>query len=284
MRQQMDYIALWPAFGISPAIREKLMRINPATIDRVLRKDRAALALKGKSSTKSADFLKHRIPTRTFYTPEERKLPGFIQIDTVLHCGQATSGQYILTLTATGVASGRICLYSLLNKAHCRIFDALVDVCASLPFPLRKFHSDNGSEFINHVVTGWYRNPTRPIPFTRSRDHKKNENCFVEQKNGAVVGEHTGCDCLEGNVLQTRLAAVYSHLAPLLNFFMPIMKLENKVKIGLQSGAVTAQCEQGRPRFAGGRRRPVLFFGEGTGGLKLLFPKCGIQLFDCFLK
>jgi hypothetical protein len=123
MRQQMDS----PAFGITPVIGEKLMSISPATIGR---------ALRGKSLTKSAALLKHRIPIRTFYTPEERKLLDFIQIDTVLHCGQATSGQYILTLTATGVTSGRICRYSLLNKAHCRTFDALRDVCAGLPSPL----------------------------------------------------------------------------------------------------------------------------------------------------
>jgi hypothetical protein len=78
MRQQMDYIALWPTFGISPAVRKKLMRISPATIDRALKNDKAALALKGKSLTKSAGFLKHRIPIRTFYTSEEGKLPGFI--------------------------------------------------------------------------------------------------------------------------------------------------------------------------------------------------------------
>jgi hypothetical protein len=89
MRQQMSYIALWPVFGITPEIREKLMRISPRarfrgeTIDRALKKDRAALALRGKSLTKPGELLKHRIPIRTFYTSQERKLPGFIQIDTV---------------------------------------------------------------------------------------------------------------------------------------------------------------------------------------------------------
>jgi hypothetical protein len=53
-----------------------------ATIDRALKKDRAALAFKGKSLTKPGDIPKHRIPIRTFYTSAERKLPGFIQIDT----------------------------------------------------------------------------------------------------------------------------------------------------------------------------------------------------------
>jgi hypothetical protein len=87
-------------------------------------------------------------------TSQERKLPGFIQIDTVHHCGQAASGQYLLTLTATDVASGWLCLYSLLNKARRRTFDALKDIHAGLPFPLREFHSDNGRKS---------RNMTRPV-------------------------------------------------------------------------------------------------------------------------
>ncbi|MDR1094864.1 MAG: transposase family protein [Spirochaetaceae bacterium] len=232
MRQQMDAIASWPAFGITADIKAKLLSISPATIDRALKKDKAALALKGKSLTKPGHFLKHRIPIRTFYTSQERKLPGFIQIDTVHHCGQTTSGQYILTLSATDVASGWICLFSLLNKAHRWTFTALKDIYSTLPFPLREFHSDNGSEFINQVITDWHRNPVCPIPFSRSRDHRKNDNCFVEQKNGAVVREYIGYDRLEGTVLQACLAEVYRFLPPLLNFFMPTMKLESKVKVG----------------------------------------------------
>jgi hypothetical protein len=100
------------------------------------------------------------------------------------------------------------------------------------PFPLREFHSDNGSEFINQVISDWLRNPSCPIPFSRSRDHKKNDNCFVEQKNGAVVREYIGYDRLEGTAFQARLAEVYLSLVPVLNFFMPTMKLESKVKVG----------------------------------------------------
>jgi hypothetical protein len=82
MRQQMDYIALCQAFGITADIKAKLLTISPATIDRVLKKDKAALSLKGKSLTKPGRFLENRIPIRTFYSSVERKLPGFIQIDT----------------------------------------------------------------------------------------------------------------------------------------------------------------------------------------------------------
>ena len=230
MRQQMQHIAAWPAFGITFEIAEKLKKISPASIDRYLKKDKQALRLKGKSLTKPMDSLKSRIPIRTFYTSEERKKPGFWQIDTVHHCGQVTSGQYLHTLTATDVASGWIELRSLLNNAHKWTFEALADIKATAILPVLEFHSDNGSEFINNATEIWCRDSG--IPFTRSRDHKKNDNCFVEQKNGAVVREYIGYDRLEGFQEQALLAAIYQSLVPLLNFFMPTQKLKSKTRIG----------------------------------------------------
>ena len=230
MRQQMPYIAQWPAFGITEEIAEKLKTISPATIDRCLKKDKDSLRLKGKSCTKPINSLKSRIPIRTFYSQEERKKPGFWQIDTVHHCGQATSGQYLHTLTATDVASGWIELRSLLNNAHKWTFEALSDIKSSLPLPILEFHSDNGSEFINHSTELWCRN--EHLKFTRSRDHRKNDNCFVEQKNGAIVREYVGYDRLEGPKEQTLLAAIYLPLIPLLNFFMPTQKLISKTRAG----------------------------------------------------
>ena len=230
LRQQMVYIAQWPAFNISKETAEKLKKISPATIDRYLKKDKEKLRLKGKSLTKSLDSLKSRIPIRTFYSSEERKKPGFWQIDTVHHCGQATSGQYLHTLTATDVASGWVELRSLLNNAHKWTFEALADIKSAVPLPIGEFHSDNGSEFINHATETWCNNES--LPFTRSRDHKKNDNCFVEQKNGAVVREYVGYDRLEGLEEHALLSAVYRPLVPLLNFFMPTQKLKSKTRVG----------------------------------------------------
>jgi hypothetical protein len=82
LRQQMPFIADWPAFGITDEIRQKLLDVSPATIDRILKKDKAELKLKGISCTKSVYKLKNHIPIRTFYTSDERKKPGFIQVDT----------------------------------------------------------------------------------------------------------------------------------------------------------------------------------------------------------
>ena len=144
MRQQMSYIAQWPAFGITEEIAEKLSKISPATIDRYLKKDKQELRLKGKSLTKPMNSLKSRIPIRTFYSPEERKKPGFWQTDTVHHCGQVTQGQYLHSLTATDVASGWIELRSLLNNAQKWTSEALSDIKTSTILPVLEFHSDNG--------------------------------------------------------------------------------------------------------------------------------------------
>ena len=232
IRQQMNYIAQWPAFKITDEIREKLMNISPATIDRHLKKDKDALRLKGKSCTNPGMALKSRIPLRTFYSAEERKTPGFLQIDTVHHCGQSTSGEYILTLTTTDVFSGWIFLHPLLNKAFSWTFLALKDILQTVPFPFMEFHSDNGSEFINTAVEKWCNDPQHSVPFSRSRDHKKNDNCFVEQKNGAIVREYVGYDRLSGAEEQALLATIYAPLVPLLNFFMPTQKLKRKTRIG----------------------------------------------------
>jgi len=230
MRQQMIYIAQWKAFNITVEIAEKLKKISPATIDRYLKKDKSDLKLKGKSLTKPIDSLKSRIPIRTFYSSEERKKPGFWQTDTVHHCGQATFGQYLLSLTATDVASGWIELRSLLNNAQKWTFQALTDIKTTTILPVLELHSDNGSEFINKYTEAWCK--TNSIPFTRSRSNKKNDNCFVEQKNGAVVREYIGYDRLEGIEEQVLLANVYQYLVPLLNFFMPMQKLKRKTRNG----------------------------------------------------
>ena len=101
---------------------------------------------------------------------------------------------------------------------------------STAPLPVLEFHSDNGSEFINNATEAWCKQTA--IPFTRSRDHKKNDNCFVEQKNGAVVREYVGYDRLEGIEEQALLSAVYQPLVPLLNFFMPSQKLKSKTRVG----------------------------------------------------
>jgi hypothetical protein len=130
----------------------------------------------------------------------------------------------------TAAASGWICLYSLLHKARAWTFQSTADIKASAPLPVLEFRSGNGNEFINNATEIWCEKES--LPFTRSRDHKKNDNCFAEQKNGTVVREYAGYDRLEGLEEQAFLAAVYMPLVPLLSFFMPAQKLKSKTRAG----------------------------------------------------
>jgi len=133
-------------------------------------------------------------------------------------------------LTATDVASGWIELRSLLNSAHKWTFEALSNIKTTALLPVLEFHSDNGSEFIDNATEIWCKD--NGIPFTRSRDRKKNDNCFAEQKNGAVAREYVGYGRLEGFQEQALLSAVYQPLVPLLDFFMPAQKLISKTRVG----------------------------------------------------
>jgi hypothetical protein len=229
LREQMAFFAPWPAFHITEDIREKLLTISPATIDRALKDDRKQLTGRGISGTKPGNLLKKHISVRTCYPWDDRK-PGFFETDTVHHCGTRDAGEFCLTLDATDVYSGWVELRSLLNKAQKWVMEALPDIHHNLPFPLLGIDSDNGSEFINRTLLSWC--DTNHITFTRSRPYKKNDNCFVEQKNLTCVRGYVGYYRFDTPSEREALAAVYRSLCPLLNYFLPVIKLASKTRVG----------------------------------------------------
>jgi len=227
VREQMKFLV--PRFHITPGVKKQLMKISPATIDRRLKADKKKLALKGKSGTRPGKLLKKHIPVRTYYADADKK-PGFFEIDTVHHCGTTDSGEFCLTLSATDVYSGWVELRPLLNKAHKLVLETLPDIKSSLPFPLRGLDSDNGSEFINSAMLKWCA--SEHLQFTRSRPYRKNDNCFVEQKNNAAVRNFVGYGRFSSAAERDALAAVYRPLCLLLNYFMPTQKLISKTRVG----------------------------------------------------
>jgi hypothetical protein len=208
---------------------ELLVKVSPATIDRLLKADKKKLAFKGKSGTKPGKLLKRQIPIRTYYADADKK-PGFFETDTVHHCGTSESGEFCLTLSATDVFSGWLELRPTLNKAHKWVFQALGDIKSSLPFPLLGLDSDNGEEFINYALVTWCHQER--IQFTRARPYHKNDNCYVEQKNNSCVRNFVGYDRFCSVAEQDALALVYRSLCPLLNYFMPTQKLLSKIRVG----------------------------------------------------
>ena len=234
IREQMPFLVLHrkPDFHITPPIKAMLLTISPATIDRCLKTDRDALRGKGLSGTRLGETaLLRRIPVRTHYSDIERKTPGFMQVDTVHHCNDRDSGEFLLTLTAADVASGWIELFALPNKAHTWALRSMQSLQSSLPFPLLELHSDNGSEFVNRDTVNW-RDVAKTLLLTRSRPRHKNDNCFVEQKNGAVVRNYIGFARFDSQEEYAALAKVYQSLCPLLNFFIPTKKLLSKSSLG----------------------------------------------------
>ena len=215
--------------GCDKETREKLGRISAATIDRLLAGERKKHQLRGRSRTRPGSLLKKQIPMRTFSEWDERT-PGFVEIDLVAHDGGFASGEYLQTLDVTDVCSGWTEVQAVKNKAQVWVFEALKEIRARMPFALLGIDSDNGSEFINHQLLRYCQG--EHLTFTRSRPYRKNDNCFVEQKNYTVVRRHIGYQRLEGDEPQTMLNEIYHYLRLYVNYFQPVMRLASKKRRG----------------------------------------------------
>lgn len=214
---------------LEAAVRRKLCAISAATIDRLLAPERRRLSLRGRSGTKPGTLLKHQIPIRTFAEWDQTQ-PGFVEIDLVGHDGGLSHGDFCQSLDVTDVASGWTETQAVLNKAQVWVFEALQEIRARLPFALKGIDSDNGSEFINHELLR-YAEQER-LSFTRGRAWKKNDGCFVEQKNYSVVRRAVGYARHEGSVQLRLLNELYAELRLYTNFFQPVMKLLRKERRG----------------------------------------------------
>ena len=213
----------------APGVRQKLIRISAATIDRLLAPERKRLRLRGRSGTKPGTLLKHQIPIRTFSEWDQQK-PGFIEIDLVAHDGGYASGDYAQTLNATDVATGWTEPQAIQNKAQVWTFDALKAIRHRLPFPLLGIDSDNGGEFINHHLLRYCQD--EHITFTRSRAYRKNDNCYIEQKNYTVVRRAVGYARYDTPQQLRVLNELYGYLRLYTNYFQPVMKLISKQRQG----------------------------------------------------
>lgn len=211
--------------------RDKLLRISAATIDRLLASERQKYQLRGRSRTKPGTLLKKQIPLRTFSEWNEQ-MPGFVEVDLVAHEGGLAVGDYLSTLTMTDVYSGWTEVQAVQNKAQVWVFAALKEMRTRLPFTLRGIDSDNGSEFINADLLQYCQQ--EKLTFTRSRPYRKNDNCYVEQKNYTIVRRHVGYQRMVGPQQQLLLNELYGHLRLYANYFQPVMKLKSKARTGSQ--------------------------------------------------
>ena len=177
-------------------------------------------------------IIKNQIPIKTNQWEETK--PGFIEADTVAHCGTSLEGNFVWSLTMTDILLTWTENRAVWNKGSHGVGVAIDDVEASLPFEIKGFDCDNGSEFLNyHLIKKFAERPEeKAIQFTRSRPYKKNDNAHVEQKNWTHVRQLFGYHRFDKEYLVDMMNDLYSNEWSLYqNHFLPTMKCIKKVKI-----------------------------------------------------
>lgn len=215
--------------ALSAEIKTRLLGISPATVDRLLAELRRTGTGAGREGSVRSSFLKQQVPVRTF-SEWEGAQPGYMEADLVAHCGGDVSGSYLHTLVLTDVVTGWTECLALLFRDQQMVLQAVRQARAQLPVPLLALDTDNGSEFLNNSLYDYC--DAEEIIFTRSRPYKKNDQCFVEQKNGVVVRQFIGYERFEGVEPCRILTQLYGRLRLYINFFQPSMKLLTKTRVG----------------------------------------------------
>lgn len=214
---------------LSDKIKSDLLKISPSAMDRILKRFRV-YNRKGLSGTKPGTLLKNQIPIRDNNWDIDR--PGFMEADTVAHCGTSLYGDFIWSLTMTDIHTGWSENRAVWNKGGIGVLNKIKDIESRLPFELRGFDCDNGSEFLNHHLLRYFTENGKNTKFTRSRPNKKNDNAHVEQKNWTQVRNLLGYERLDDETLVDKINSLYSEEWSFYNnYFRPSQKLIKKIKI-----------------------------------------------------
>jgi hypothetical protein len=225
------WLKYYKASGFGPIVEKELLSMSAATIDRYLRNYKSQFARRKRTGTvRGSKKFQNIIPLKIF--EEKNTIPGFIEADTVAHCGGSLSGQFAWSLTVTDVYSGWTNNRAFLGKTADNTLSAIISINDSLPYTVKSFNVDNGTEFLNRYFIEYF-NAQSSIKLTRSRPYRKNDNCHVEQKNFTHVREVFGYERIEHQELIKHMNDIYKNfLNPFLNFFTPQLKLVEKLRAG----------------------------------------------------
>jgi hypothetical protein len=207
-----------------------LHAISASTIDRLLKPTRVKYKGRGRSTTKPGTLLKKHIPIKTDQWDEAR--PGFLEADTVAHCGESMAGMFAFTVDCVDIATTWTEQRAVWGKGETGVVQQINDIENSLPFPLLGFDSDNGSEFLNYHLLRHFHHRKQPVQFTRSRPYHKDDNAHVEQKNWTHVRQWLGYHRLDIPGVVALMNDLYTSEWRLYhNFFLPSFKLIEKKRI-----------------------------------------------------
>jgi len=219
-----------PHAPLPEEVKEKLLAISPAQIDRRLRPARVGVPKKGLAATQPGTLLRHQVPPRS--GPPDTSQPGNVAVDTVAHCDDTPAGDYVNSLTFTELFSGWTENRAVWNKASHASLAQLRELEADVPFERTAFHSDNGSEFLNWPLHEYLTGRPLKGPWTRSRAYRKNDNAHCEQKNWTPVRQLVGYERFGHPELVAPLNTLYRTWGRYHNHFRPTCKLEKREKQG----------------------------------------------------
>lgn len=215
---------------IGPRVCRNLKAISPATIDRLLASVRAQITGRGRAGTRPGTLIRTQIPIRTNHWDVSQ--PGFLEADSVAHCGESMAGDFIWSITYTDILTGWTVSRAVWNRGAEGVMEQTRDIEQSLPFPIQGFDCDNGGEFLNWHLIRYFTERKQQVQFTRGRPYHKDDNAHVEQKNWTHVRQLLGYERFEDPALLEPINNLYGHEWELLhNFFCPSAKLIQKQRV-----------------------------------------------------
>jgi hypothetical protein len=209
--------------------RDRVVTVSAATIDRMLRDVKFAASGGKRRRAGFYSAIRREVPIRTF-NDWNSPPPGYCEVDMVAHGGTSVAGSFIQTLTMVDVATGWTECLPLVTRDGSLVVEAMRHVQSLFPWLLRGVDFDNDSAFMNDVVVPWCRE--QKLEVTRSRAYKKNDQAFVEQKNGAVVRRLMGYGRFDGADTARVMSRLYAAARLYINFFQPSFKLKEKRREG----------------------------------------------------
>ena len=211
------------------ADRDRVLAISAASIDRLLGDVKVAASGGKRRRAGFSSAIRREVPIRTF-NDWKNPPPGFCEVDMVAHGGTSVAGSFIQTLTMVDIATGWTECAPLVTRDGALVVKAIKYLQTQFPWLLIGVDFDNDSAFMNDVVIPWCRE--QKFEVTRSRAYKKNDQAFVEQKNGAVVRRLMGYGRFDGVEAAGVMTRLYTAARLYVNFFQPSFKLKEKRREG----------------------------------------------------
>jgi len=210
---------------LNPELREQLTTISKSTLGRIRRRrQQDEPRLERKMGTQNS--VQQQIPIRRI--PWNTREPGHFEVDLVHHSGPSASGEFLCTLQMVDVATGWVESAAILGRSYRVVRDAFQRCLVRLPFAPLEIHSDNGPEFMNHHLLRFWKTHYPDVDLSRIRPYKKQDNRFVEHRNGALVRALLGKDRLDTAQQTLLLNQIYDRVWLYHNFFQPVMRMTEK--------------------------------------------------------